>query len=57
MFGKIGPLGFPRKGNKSTLLVTACHVDLLAAQLGVSRSEMIQMLADGRLALIVTRPD
>ncbi len=28
----------------------------LAEQLGVSRSEMIQMLADGKLGLMVTRP-
>ncbi len=32
-------------------------LDQLAGQLRVSRSEMIQMLADGRLTLIVARPE
>lgn len=32
-------------------------LDKLAAQLGMSRSKMIQLLADGKLTLTVARPD
>jgi hypothetical protein len=32
-------------------------LDKLASQLGTNRSKMIQMLADGKLSLIVTRPE
>ena len=32
------------------------NLDKLAAQLGTNRSKMLQMLADGKLMLVVARP-
>ncbi len=33
------------------------NLDKLAGQLGTNRSKMLQMLADGKLTLIVARPE